>query len=104
VEFHGNVVAGETGETVAVECRHVLVQLVADNFRGAVLAGAGGHVFFLDTAKGERERINRGNVTRGAKARAKSPAEGERKRFESEKTIAVTKQVEKHRGPAVPED
>src|ERR1017187_2781868 len=103
-ELDGDVVSGETCEAIAVLRRDIFVKLVAHNACRTVLAAARGHVSFLDAAQGERQLIDCGNIMRGAKTRAKRSTEGIREEIVGQEAIAVTQKVQKHRGPAVPED
>src|SRR5882724_6250191 len=103
-ELDGNFGADEIGEAVVIEGNDVFVEFVADNLGAAVVAGASGHIAFLDTPKGEGKGIDGGEMARGAKASAQGAAEKIGELVVGEETVAVANQVTKHLRPTHPSD
>src|SRR6266481_2590566 len=104
VELDRNFGADEIGEAVVIEGSDVFVEFVADNLGAAVVAGASGHIAFLDAAQCEGKGIDSGKVARGAEASAQGAAEKIGELVVGEETVAVAKQVTKHLRPTHPGD
>src|SRR6266481_5166687 len=103
-ELDRNFGADEIGEAVVIEGSEVFVEFVADNLGAAVVAGASGHIAFLDAAQCEGKGIDGGKVARGAEAGAQGAAEKIGELVVGEETVAVAKQVAKHLRPTHPGD
>jgi hypothetical protein len=57
-KFNRNFASGEACKVIASEGYGVLVEFVADDTGGPVVAAAGGDLPLLNATQGERERVN----------------------------------------------